>query len=308
MNVLIDNKDLESYFNIKVLDYTAALGIAPERVNQITWADKSGVDTNLVNRKYDEREFVLECLVKASNEGAAYDLVKVLTDYLFSKGGFVLSLRDATRNIRKAFLCVRSGVVIGNIKVRTLNSLYHFKLGLRDVNPNALKYQVTVSGNSGQINYDKGQRAVLYWGDGDIEEVSNSGIYVKTDFPSDGEYDVIVDIDQDAEAVTSLAADFEADVLSGALPLEVNFTDLSTGDIVIWSWDFGDGNTSSEQNPTHTYETAGVFTVTLQIFNSAQGSDVETKTNYISTRGSRGLINDIGDAGSINGVDYGLIN
>ncbi|MBP7299064.1 MAG: PKD domain-containing protein, partial [Methanoculleus sp.] len=48
-------------------------------------------------------------------------------------------------------------------------------------------------------------------------------------------------------------ADFTANVTAGPAPLAVRFTDLSTGDPTGWSWSFGDGNTSTEQNPVHTY-------------------------------------------------------
>jgi hypothetical protein len=47
----------------------------------------------------------------------------------------------------------------------------------------------------------------------------------------------------------------------------VSFTDLSSGSgtIIGWNWDFGDGNTSTLQNPSHSYATAGVYTVCLTI-------------------------------------------
>ena len=48
-----------------------------------------------------------------------------------------------------------------------------------------------------------------------------------------------------------------------------------------WLWDFGDGNTSEEQNPIHTYESSGIYTVSLTIGNE-YGSDTLTKTDYIS--------------------------
>ncbi len=61
---------------------------------------------------------------------------------------------------------------------------------------------------------------------------------------------------------------FSADILEGCQPLLVQFTDLSLvnpGYIINWwFWDFGDGNSSSAQNPLHVYDTAGVFDVTLQ--------------------------------------------
>ncbi len=74
-------------------------------------------------------------------------------------------------------------------------------------------------------------------------------------------------------------AQFEADVVTGNEPLQVQFTDLSSNYPDTWMWDFGDGSTSTEQNPTHVYE-EGYFTVTLAVTNAA-GTDTETKTNYI---------------------------
>lgn len=44
---------------------------------------------------------------------------------------------------------------------------------------------------------------------------------------------------------------------------DVNFTDSSLGNAIIWNWDFGDGLSSSEQNPTHAYQKKGTYTVTL---------------------------------------------
>jgi hypothetical protein len=80
-----------------------------------------------------------------------------------------------------------------------------------------------------------------------------------------------------------LVADFTADVTSGPVPLSVNFTDQSTGDISSWSWDFGDGATSTEQNPAHTYTDPGTYTVTLTV-TGPERSDTETKADYIKVR------------------------
>lgn len=48
-------------------------------------------------------------------------------------------------------------------------------------------------------------------------------------------------------------------------PLSLQFTDTSPGDPTSWSWDFGDGGSSTEQNPIHTYATGGTYTVTLDV-------------------------------------------
>jgi len=61
----------------------------------------------------------------------------------------------------------------------------------------------------------------------------------------------------------------------------VSFTDLSTNSPTQWSWNFGDGGTSTQQNPTRSYAAPGQYTVTLTATN-ASGSDTETKQNYIT--------------------------
>lgn len=48
---------------------------------------------------------------------------------------------------------------------------------------------------------------------------------------------------------------------------EVQFTDASTDAPLQWYWDFGDGNTSRKQNPTHAYAAVGSYTVTLRVTN-----------------------------------------
>lgn len=59
-------------------------------------------------------------------------------------------------------------------------------------------------------------------------------------------------------------ADFSAGRISGARPLEVSFEDTSTGQISSWSLDFGDGGSSTAQNPTHTYYDSGLIRFLLR--------------------------------------------
>jgi len=61
---------------------------------------------------------------------------------------------------------------------------------------------------------------------------------------------------------------FSSSPMMGYAPLTVQFTDRSIGKPLKWQWDFGDGNTSSERNPTHTYYTVGKYNPTLTVFNS----------------------------------------
>ncbi|MCP4572829.1 MAG: PKD domain-containing protein [bacterium] len=82
-------------------------------------------------------------------------------------------------------------------------------------------------------------------------------------------------------------AAFQADTPTGQVPLAVTFTDDSTGEPTAWAWDFGDGGTSTAQNPSHTYTVAGDFTVALTATN-AGGSDTETDVDCVSVSGTAG--------------------
>ncbi len=76
------------------------------------------------------------------------------------------------------------------------------------------------------------------------------------------------------------SANFIADTTYGDLPLTVHFTDNSTGTITAWLWSFGDDSTSTEQNPTHTYNIADTFSVSLTV-TGPLNSDSLFRENYI---------------------------
>src|SRR6266700_546643 len=94
---------------------------------------------------------------------------------------------------------------------------------------------------------------------------------------------VIIHEDND-QPPSSLTADFTANPTSGNAPLTVQFTDKSTGTITAWDWNFGDGSAhSSVQNPSHTYNSAADFTVTLTITGS--GGATSSKSALIHVTG-----------------------
>src|SRR5207244_1396565 len=79
-------------------------------------------------------------------------------------------------------------------------------------------------------------------------------------------------------------AQFSGTPTSGLAPLIVQFTDQSapgSSPITSWSWSFGDGGTSTAQSPSHTYASAGSYTVSL-VVQTSLGSDTETKAAYVS--------------------------
>jgi hypothetical protein len=91
------------------------------------------------------------------------------------------------------------------------------------------------------------------------------------------------DITISRQGPTPVLADFKAIPTSGVMPLSVNFTDQSLGEITSWSWAFGDSSTSTEHHPMHIYDKPGVYTVSLTI-NGPGGSDTETKSDYIEVK------------------------
>lgn len=82
--------------------------------------------------------------------------------------------------------------------------------------------------------------------------------------------------------ISAPIASFTADHYIGTATLAVAFTDTSTGSPTSWAWDFGDGNTSSSQNPSHSFTAIGVYTVKLTATN-AIGSTTATKVIIVTS-------------------------
>ena len=78
------------------------------------------------------------------------------------------------------------------------------------------------------------------------------------------------------QAPVPVAADFTANPTTGNAPLNVQFTDTSTGSPTSWSWNFGDGQTSNQQSPSHTFTNAGTYTVVLTASGSGGSSTKQT--------------------------------
>ncbi len=143
-----------------------------------------------------------------------------------------------------------------------------------------------------------GSNSIISWywtfGDGSTSTEQNPihtyvtpGLYTVSLIVSDGslsdtmtriEYILVTE-----EIQTGPTADFVGCPLSGDTPLNVNFNDNSTAGsnaIISWYWTFGDGSTSTEQNPAHVYTTSGLYTVTLVVSDGSL-SDTMTRVEYI---------------------------
>ena len=84
-------------------------------------------------------------------------------------------------------------------------------------------------------------------------------------------------------APASCEADFFAEPTTGYVPIEVQITDLSKGEIDTWEWDFdNDGLVDSNvQNPQYTYSEPGVYTVSLKVSGPGGAYDSETRIAYL---------------------------
>jgi len=115
-------------------------------------------------------------------------------------------------------------------------------------------------------------------------------------YTSAGVYDVTLRISDTNTGLTSTkllpmavivetpAADFTGSPTFGCGPLTVNFTNASSS-AASYLWNFGDGTTSTLQNPSHTYNNPGVYTTSLTITTTNGCTDTRTRSNYIQVIG-----------------------
>ena len=172
-------------------------------------------------------------------------------------------------------------------------------------------YTVTASGgNAANYNWSiSGQPSWLFI-DSSTGKLSgtppanSAGTYTFTVTVTDGlqtaskQFDLTVNV--------QLVADFEATPTQGKAPLDVTFTDLSTGNPTSWEWDFDNDGTpdSTVQNPTHTYSNPGWYTVKLTISNGAN-SDTCVKEKYILVYSNVYYVNGLNGDDTKSGLDWG---
>lgn len=180
------------------------------------------------------------------------------------------------------------------------NSYYH-----DDIIPwgNAGIYLMSNSGNN-TISFNKINNVGLY-AVNDTESgssvitnnylVSDNGNKRANDAVASGTDDVV-----NGNYGEMFIADFKVSTVKGKAPLTVQFTDQSMGNATGWKWYFGDGSTSTQQNPSHIYTKPGLYTVKLEVTNGS-GNDEIIKTDYIGVTDNKvPVFNNISDK-AVNG-------
>lgn len=114
------------------------------------------------------------------------------------------------------------------------------------------------------------------------------------EYPDTGRYEVTLIAERSSDGLCSdtaniilnlypkLVPDFEAKTECSIVPVE--FTDITTsdyGEVVLWSWEFGDGGLSNDQNPVHLYEEGGNYTVILSVSTDLNCLEQVTKEIYV---------------------------
>lgn len=174
-----------------------------------------------------------------------------------SSGPYSLEVRDANGCVTQGSYIIKRPEPIEVVTVRNTSTVCE---------PRAIKDEFNLSVTGGVPPY------TIQWSGG---EVSNNGLKMITQQPglyiltiTDGagcKYKESFEVDNtnvviDA-TIQSSGIDQNGSFLVG---IPITFQNKSTGNIISYFWDFGDGNSSSEISPTHTYQKPGKFTIKLQ--------------------------------------------
>ena len=136
---------------------------------------------------------------------------------------------------------------------------------------------VNALGEPGFTGSSGGWQEVIF----DLAAWSGQAVDLRWRFASDGSiHELGWYLDDISIASVERTADFEVDPASPPAGAPVQFTDRSSGPVTGWWWDFDDGATSEEQNPSHTFIADGVYQVTLTAFYAA-GEESRTRPVYV---------------------------
>jgi len=152
--------------------------------------------------------------------------------------------------------------------------------------PDDPRYNIIIEDGDFYVGWFEASNSSLIGVDTDVPVYNRSWQYTGSTW-----YDFNVGIPQNfmmraiVDTLPQIQARFTADEVSGTLPHVIHFTDQSTNvcaTIVEWNWNFGDGQTSSEQNPTHIYQNSGRYSVSLSIVDENDSTSTINKEDYIN--------------------------
>ena len=142
------------------------------------------------------------------------------------------------------------------------------------------------------VNQSSGTISVVSWSFGDGN--SSADVNPKHTFGTPGLYNVTLTVagpggtsnvarQINVTSPTAPVAGFTQDRTSGVAPLPVKFTDQSSGNVTSYNWNFSDGSSSAERNPSHTFTTPGTYNVFLTVSGPGGSSSVTRQIVVSST-------------------------
>ena len=239
-----------------------------------------GIVSDSAGNIYVSDETYTPRIVKFTNDGV---FIKSIADGAFSHArGIAVDSSDniyvADRNNQAVKEYDSSGNLLLTLTTTGERSLHEPNGVAVDASGNIF---VADTSNDRIAKFDKAGKFITQWGN----HGSNTGQFI-------GPQSVAVDASGNVYVLDSgnnriqvfkksaiTISDFTSSAASGTAPLEVKFQDKSEN-ANTWSWDFGDGATSTEQNPKHTYTTGGKYTVKLTA--TGTSSDIKSKVDYIN--------------------------
>jgi PKD repeat protein len=146
--------------------------------------------------------------------------------------------------------------------------------------PLAVTFKDLSKGNPKFWNWD--------FGNGQLSNIQNPTAY----FNTPGKYSItlVVRNSDGTDGITkkdyivvntSPTASFAANTNIACVPAVIQFTDQSTGNLVKWQWDFGDGTSSTARNPQKVYTKTGFYTVTLVVTSNTGCQSTYSAARYI---------------------------
>ncbi len=99
-----------------------------------------------------------------------------------------------------------------------------------------------------------------------------------------------------------VGADFIGNPLTGRMPLPVQFTNLSGGDIASYQWTFGDGGASTEKNPSHIYQKRGTYSVILTVIGTNGKTETKIRENYITVKSRCAIVTSLDSSSQIDAL------
>jgi PKD repeat protein len=167
------------------------------------------------------------------------------------------------------------------------------------------------------VDQSTGGVTTWYWtfGDGSLSQQQNPA----KRFGAPGSYQVTLSITRGtetayltkniivangAQTIPAVGAAFDASTTTPSVGETVTFTDRSSGSPTTWIWSFGDGQTSTAQNPVHSYGASGTYTVSLYAANSANSSTALKSISVASLPPYRSLISAAAQQNGIGGTSW----